>query len=117
MVKGVGDDEGLEEMKDVVVEMPKHTKRRETFAGSPHFDSPKDKDFSRAKAARKQLFAAIPEQGDVNAPTPHGRESGPPTVTRAPLGKLTGVFLDLYYYAIMSAHSASQKSQSEVVKY
>ena len=40
---------------------------------------------------------------------PHGRESGPPTVTRAPLGKLTGVFLDLYYFAIVSARSAAPK--------
>ena len=39
----------------------------------------------------------------------HGRESGPPTVTRAPLGKLTGVFLWIYYYAIVSARSVSPK--------
>ena len=51
--------------------MPKHTKRRETFAESPPFDSPQDEDFAQAKAARRtELFAAIPEQGDVNAPTP-----------------------------------------------
>ena len=71
MVKGVGDDEGLEEMKDVAVEMPKHTKRRDTFAGSPPFSSPQDKDFAQAKAARRtEIFAAIPEQGPVDAPTP-----------------------------------------------
>ena len=29
MVKGVGEDEGLEEVKGVAVMMPKHTKRRD----------------------------------------------------------------------------------------
>ena len=35
MVKGVGEGEGLEEVKGVAVEMLKHTKRRDTHAGSP----------------------------------------------------------------------------------
>ena len=51
--------------------MPKHTKKRETFAASPPFDSPQDMDLSQAKAARRtELFAAVPEEGDVNTPTP-----------------------------------------------
>ena len=70
MVKGVGEDEGLEEVKGVPVEMPKHTKRRDTHSGSPPFGSPKDEDFAQAKGARKTEFGAPPIQGPVDAPTP-----------------------------------------------
>ena len=70
MVKGVGEDEGLEEVKGVPVVMPKHTKRRDTHSGSPPFGSPQDEDFAQAKGARKTEFGAPPIQGPVDAPTP-----------------------------------------------
>ena len=70
MVKGAGEDEGLEEVKGVPIEMPKHTKRRDTHSGSPPFSSPQDEDFAQAKGARKTEFGALPSQGPVDAPTP-----------------------------------------------
>ena len=70
MVKGAGEDEGLEEVKGVPVEMPKHTKRRDTHSGSAPFGSPQDEDFAQAKGSRKTEFGAPPIQGPVDAPTP-----------------------------------------------
>ena len=70
MVKGAGEVEGLEEVKGVPVEMPKHTNRRDTHSGSPPFDSPQDEDFAQAKGARKTEFGAFPDQGPVDAANP-----------------------------------------------